>query len=71
MKKSKKTLSERIDQADHFGNRYLGDFNELVESGYPENGPKAQALYKKGQYWLDQYNYLTGNGDKPRNLDKY
>ena len=61
----KKTLAERIDEADHFGNRYLGDYNELIESGYPESGPKAQKLYAKGQFWLDRYNYLTGNGDRP------
>lgn len=62
-KKPKKSLQERIVEADTFGNMYLGNFNELIESGYPENGPKAQALYKKGQFWLDRYNKLTGNGD--------
>lgn len=61
--KSKKTLRERINEADFWGNKYLGDFNELVESGYPESGPKAQTLYRKGQFWLDRYNKLTGDGE--------
>ncbi len=61
---SKKTLNERILEADFWGNKYLGDFNELVESGYPESGSKAQKLYGKGQFWLDRYNLLTGNGEK-------
>lgn len=58
---SQKSLNDRILEADFWGNKYLGDFNELVESGYPENGPKAEELYRKGQFWLDRYNKLTGN----------
>jgi hypothetical protein len=57
----KKTLNERILEADFFGNKYLGDFNELDEAGKGHT-KKAQELYRKGQFWLDRYNLLTGNG---------
>lgn len=53
------STSEKIAHADHLASKYLGDFNELVESGYPENGPKAERLYAKAQYWLDRLNKLT------------
>lgn len=57
----KKTLRERINEADFLGNKYLGDFNELDEAGMGHT-EKAQTLYRKGQFWLDRYNLLVGDG---------
>lgn len=54
----KKTLKERILEADERGNRYLADANEAAERG---DTAKAEKLYAKGQYWLDRYNKLVGN----------
>jgi hypothetical protein len=48
-------------EADLRAQKYLGDFNALVESGYPESGPKAEALYRKAQFWLDRLNKRLGN----------
>lgn len=58
MAKSKKTLSERIADADMRGGKYLADANEAAERGDHE---KAEKLYEKGQYWLDRVNKLLGN----------
>jgi hypothetical protein len=55
-----KTLNEKIIEADYFGNKYLGDFNERIERLGHEDA-KAQKLYAKGQFWLDRYNKLVGN----------
>lgn len=60
MAKAKKTLEERIADADMLASRYLGDFNRLIESGYPEGGARAQRLLGKSQYWHDRYSTLTG-----------
>ena len=50
-----------IVEADVMGNQYLGDFNERIERlGYEDAA--AAKLYAKGQFWLDRYNKLTGNG---------
>ena len=46
-------------EADYYGNRYLGDYNERVESGKDDR--TAERLYAKGQYWLDRYNRLNGD----------
>lgn len=54
----KKTLKERIIEADERGSRYLADANEAAERG---DHVKAEKLYDKGQYWLDRYNKLAGN----------
>lgn len=56
--KPKKSLSERIADADDRGGRYLADANEAAERG---NHKKAEELYEKGQYWLDRSNKLRGN----------
>jgi hypothetical protein len=48
-------------EADMRAQMYLGRFNALVESGYPESGPKAEALYRKAQFWLDRLNKRMGN----------
>jgi len=61
MPSPKKTLSERILQADILAGRYLGNANEASERG---DHAKADALYLKSQYWLDRYNLLAGNGDR-------
>lgn len=59
MTKTARPLAERILEADHMGNKYLGDANEAAERGQHE---KADRLYARGQFWLDRYNKLTGNG---------
>jgi hypothetical protein len=56
--KPKRTLSERIADADDRGGRYLADANEAAERG---NKAKAEKLYAKVQYWLDRSNKLRGN----------
>ena len=55
---AKKTLQERIIDADERGSRYLADANEAAERGEAE---KAERLYEKGQFWLDRLNKLLGN----------
>jgi hypothetical protein len=57
-----KSLRDRIQQADMLAGRYLGNANEASEAGQHD---KAEKLYAKSQYWLDRYNLLTGNGEKP------
>ena len=56
--KSKRSLNERLIEADERGSRYLADANEAAEQGRHE---KAEKLYVKSQYWLDRYNTLAGN----------
>jgi hypothetical protein len=56
--KPKKTLAERIAEADERGSRYLADANEAYEQG---KGQKAERLYTKGQFWLDCSNKMRGN----------
>jgi hypothetical protein len=63
MAKPKKTLYERTQEADFRAGMYLGNYNELVESGYPEDGPKAQKLFAQCQFWLDRYNLLTSQAN--------
>jgi len=53
-----KTTKQKIEEAEHFGSKWLGDANEEAEHGHAE---KAEILYKKSQYWLDRYNRLVGN----------
>ncbi len=54
----KKSLKDRVIEAEERGSRYLADANEAIESG---KRLKAERLYDKGQYWLDRYNKLAGN----------
>lgn len=54
-----RSLREKIIEAEERGSRYLADANEAAERGDRE---KADKLYEKGQYWLDRYNKLVGNG---------
>lgn len=56
--KIKRTLQDRITEADVRGSQALADANEAAERG---NQVKADKLYQKGQFWLDRYNKLTGN----------
>lgn len=60
MTNSKRTINERIADADARGGRYLADANEAAERG---NQAKAEKLYEKGQYWLDLSNKLRGCGE--------
>ncbi|RWX72575.1 hypothetical protein [Mesorhizobium sp. M2A.F.Ca.ET.039.01.1.1] len=54
----KKSLAERLIQAEVLGSRYLADGNEAAERG---DHDKAEKLYDKSQFWLDRYNKLAGN----------
>lgn len=58
MTKPKRTLAERILDADARCNRYLADANEAEERG---DKAKAEKLYEKSGFWRDRYNKLTGN----------
>jgi hypothetical protein len=51
-------LAAKIQRADDFASRYLGDANDAEERG---DLAKADKLYAKAQYWLDRYNKLVGN----------
>ncbi len=53
-----KTLAERTQVAEERASRYLADANEAAEAG---KSAKAERLYAKSQFWLDQYNKLAGN----------
>lgn len=61
----KNTLAQRIARADELAGRYLGNYNELIESGVAENDPRAEKLFGKAQFWLDRYNLLINDGDRP------
>lgn len=58
MAKARRSLQERITDADQRGCSYLADANEAAERGERE---KADRLYEKGQFWLDRLNKLLGN----------
>lgn len=55
---TKKSLEERILDAEARGNRWLADGNEFQERGQLA---RAEECYRKGQFWLDRYNRLIGN----------
>ena len=55
---ARKSLQERIVEADARGNYWLAEGNAAAERG---NQKRADACYAKGQYWLDRYNRLKGN----------
>jgi hypothetical protein len=59
---AKKTLKDRILDAETRGNKWLADGNEASERG---DQPRAEECYAKGQYWLDRYNLLTAQSDRP------
>ncbi|WP_087132042.1 hypothetical protein [Caballeronia pedi] len=58
----KKTLRERIIDAEVRGGKWLADGNEAAERG---DRRKAEQCYEKSQFWLDRYNLLVGNSDRP------
>lgn len=58
----KKTLRERILDAETRCNIWLADGNEARERG---DLSRAEECYAKSQYWLDRYNLLSGKGDRP------
>ncbi|RWF33758.1 hypothetical protein [Mesorhizobium sp.] len=49
--KQKRSLQERIIDAEALGSRHLADANEAAEKGQKA---KAEKLYDKSQYWLDR-----------------
>ncbi|HHG6004065.1 TPA: hypothetical protein ACPWS4_003959 [Pseudomonas aeruginosa] len=57
----KKSLSERIVDAEVLGGRWLADGNEAAERG---DEAKAKRCYEKAQFWLDRFNLLSGRGEK-------
>lgn len=57
----KKSLADRIVEAEVLGSRWLADGNEAAERG---NKAKADRCYEKAQFWLDRYNLLTGGSDR-------
>jgi hypothetical protein len=61
MAKPKKTLAERIVDADCFASKNLADGNWHKEHGRDD---KANECYGKAQYWKDRWVYLSGHGDK-------
>ena len=60
MTKPRKTLQEKIVEADERGCWYLAEANEAAEQG---KQAKADKLYEKGQFWLDRLNKLQGWGE--------
>lgn len=52
---NKKTLAERIAEADAKGNDWLAKANMAAERGEKD---KAERMYAKGQKWLDMSNKL-------------
>lgn len=58
----KKPLHERILDAEVRCSRWLADGNEALEAGLTE---KAEECYSKSQFWLDRYNLLTNQSDRP------
>lgn len=58
----KTPLQERILEAEVRSNKWLADGNEAREGG---NLAEAEKCYAKSQFWLDRYNLLAGNAEKP------
>lgn len=61
MVKPKKTLAERIVDADCFASKNLADGNWHSEHGRRD---KAEECYAKAQFWKDRWVHLSGQGDK-------
>lgn len=55
---AKKTLKERMIEAEQRGSHWLAEGNEAHERG---DNKKAERCYEKSQFWLDRYNTLAGN----------
>lgn len=58
MASPKKSLNERIWDANDRCSRYLADANEAEERG---DSTKAEKLYEKSGFWRDRYNKLVGD----------
>jgi hypothetical protein len=57
-KQPKRSLQERILDADIRCGQYLADANEAEERG---DKAKAEKLFEKSGFWRDRYNKLSGN----------
>jgi uncharacterized protein HemY len=55
---AKKSIEERLRDADERASMYLADANAAQEWGEED---KANRLFEKSQFWLDRYNKLAGN----------
>ena len=58
MTATKKTISERIADADARGSSWLAKANDLANRGKKQ---QAERAYEKCQWWLDLSNRLRGN----------
>ena len=58
----KKTLAERILDAETRGSQWLADGNEAQEAGRFE---EAERCSSKAQFWLDRANLLSGQAERP------
>lgn len=58
----KTTLKDRMLDADVRSSQWLAGGNIARESG---DMVGAEKCYAKSQFWLDRYNLLAGNGEKP------
>lgn len=58
MTKPKRSLAERIADADARCSTYLANANEAEERGDRET---AEKLYAKSGFWRDRYNRLKGD----------
>jgi hypothetical protein len=54
--KTRRTLKERVLEAEVKGSQWLAKGNEYTEAGKHE---QAQRCYDRSQFWLDRYNKLT------------
>ncbi|OJW46181.1 MAG: hypothetical protein BGO63_03685 [Candidatus Accumulibacter sp. 66-26] len=59
---SMKPLADRALEAEVRASRWLADANEARERGDMATAEKCDA---KSQYWLDRYNLLAGNSERP------
>lgn len=58
----KRSLYDRILDADVLSSRWLADGNEAKERG---DKARAEKCYEKSQFWLDRFNLLTNRGERP------
>ncbi|MCL6485660.1 MAG: hypothetical protein I4O49_16080 [Janthinobacterium lividum] len=58
----RKPLAERTLDAEVRASRWLADANDARERGDEKRAAKCDA---KSQYWLDRYNLLAGQGERP------
>ena len=58
----RRSLADRILDADVRSSRWLADGNEARERG---DKALAEKCYEKSQFWLDRYTLLTNRGERP------